>query len=616
MPRRLGFLVLSILASLPASPTHAQFLSDAAGLRRTYEVQVQWADSLASARRDIAGRFLEVAREVLSLKENKEVERAQLLAEAQGLSGTLASLAQETKTARTMVRETRERLREALEARVSALSQRAKSAPPTERASLEARIRGLLAESEAVQAREPKDPGPDPLKNELETLLGLVNVVLDEQARLETLGAAREEVRLFLGGLRLFDETAMPPSARSAGGGDGGPGCDPSACSVSGSSPADLPLNLVQPRNPGTSRGAGTLTPETLGTLLEEIRRHADVPGLPNPRQAPAGRIVAQETTVGVGLLAFRGKGTATSAPGPKVSSSLLASWPLGRVGVLTVEPSVGGRGIRTASSLFTELVGEVRETLSRVGPGRGIGIQVSAWQKGRYLSKGLPEPAYLEPGRLEAGLLGRLTLPLAPKWQLTAEGGGSGVRYEPEAWKVLDRQGFSGALRVDRSGLSRSIRLSLLASHHGFPHSRSDWVQSRFDTRLGVELDGSVENHWVLRFSLGGAWNQSRLSAYDFWSGRGAMIISTPWGKGALQAYLAVARQEYLNPGPEDSRVAPSHQDSGAMVSIQYGLPLDSTYRLLFRGFWSRSQTGFRDAFYERFGISVHVSCRELRKL
>jgi hypothetical protein len=87
--------------------------------------------------------------------------------------------------------------------------------------------------------------------------------------------------------------------------------------------------------------------------------------------------------------------------------------------------------------------------------------------------------------------------------------------------------------------------------------------------------------------------------------------VLSAPWGRGSIQGYGAFAHQEYLNPGPEDARIAPSDQDSGAVLSLQYTRPLDAAHLLLVRSGWSRSQTGFRDDFYERFGISVHLAFR-----
>lgn len=189
--------------------------------------------------------------------------------------------------------------------------------------------------------------------------------------------------------------------------------------------------------------------------------------------------------------------------------------------------------------------------------------------------------------------------------------GGADGIRYEPDDWRVLDRQGINTALGVAWRGASRSARLSVRGSHHGFPHPLVEWGGRRVDTRVGVDVGGSLEGKQLVRLSFGGSWNHSRFPAYDFRSLRAALVVSTPWGKGSLQGYAAVAHQVYQNPGPEDARVAPSDQDSGSILSLQYLYPLDSTRMLMLRGGWSRSQTGFRDDFYERFGIGVHLIFR-----
>jgi hypothetical protein len=206
---------------------------------------------------------------------------------------------------------------------------------------------------------------------------------------------------------------------------------------------------------------------------------------------------------------------------------------------------------------------------------------------------------------------VGRVSLPLSSTWQLNAESGADAVRYEPQDWEGLDRHGLNAALGLAWRGASRAAGLALRGSYHGFPHSVADWEERRNDTRVGVEMSGSLEGKLVARLSAGGSWNESRIPAYDFWLARTALVVSAPWGKGSLQGYAALAHQDYLNPGPEDARIAPSDQDSGSVLSLQYGHPLDPTHTLMIRAGWSSSQTGFRNDFYERFGVSAHLTFR-----
>jgi hypothetical protein len=609
MSRRHWIPVIVTLACLPSSRAEAQLLSDPATLRHTYNVQAAWADSLATSRHEAALRFLAVAEEILSSAERSNPERAQLLVEAQVLADRLASLDQEIGEANTMVRETKARLLPALESRATSVLRAAADASPPERRELEAQARNLEAEVEALREGEGNTQADDPLDSAVGPLSAMARLVAEEHERLENLQILQEELRLLLSDLRLFDGTSMPPSARAGGGDDPASGCQPSACALGGASPADLPLTHSQPADPGSGQGRMAMTPTSLARLHEQIAAYVEVQALPSGNLARDDPVVTREVVLGAGIMAFRGDGSSSNTPGPKATTSLLFSWPLGENVGLAVGPSVGARVLRGGSSTFTELVGEVRETLSGTERDGRLRWLVSSWQKGRFLSEPLSPPGYLEPGRAEAGLIGRFSFFLGSEWQLDAEGGANGVRYEPEEWSGLDRHGLTAALGLAWSGVAHSARLVVRTSHHGFPHSLADWEERREDTRVGLELSGSLEGKLIARLSVGGSWNESRIPAYDFRLGRAALVLSAPWGKGSLQGYAALAYQQYLNPGPEAARVAPSDQDSGSVVSLQYTYPLDPAHMLIVRGGWSRSQTGFRNEFYERFGMSLHLA-------
>jgi protein-L-isoaspartate(D-aspartate) O-methyltransferase len=57
----------------------------------------------------------------------------------------------------------------------------------------------------------------------------------------------------------------------------------------------------------------------------------------------------------------------------------------------------------------------------------------------------------------------------------------------------------------------------------------------------------------------------------------------------------------------------APSDQDTGSILALQLTRPMDATHALAFRAEWSRSETGFRNDFHQRFGASVRVTFRGL---
>jgi hypothetical protein len=132
-------------------------------------------------------------------------------------------------------------------------------------------------------------------------------------------------------------------------------------------------------------------------------------------------------------------------------------------------------------------------------------------------------------------------------------------------------------------------------------------------DTRFGAVADWTLEGRVVLRLSVGGAWNDSRLSAYDYRSARAAVVFSAPWRSSSIQVYGALSHRNYLHPGPEDALVAPSDQVTGSIVVLQLTRPFLATHSMAVRAEWSRSETGFRNDFYQRFGISAQLSFRGL---
>jgi hypothetical protein len=434
----------------------------------------------------------------------------------------------------------------------------------------------------------------------------------DEHAQLMKRHALQGELRLFLGNLRFFDETGMPPAARSEGGGDPDPGCPVSACPITGLSPADVPLAHARPHDDAGRDGAGStsLTLASLARLQDQLARLRDqpVPGL-----ATEPGVVTRETVIGTSAVGFRSGGEGLVGVGPKVGASWLYSRPLAGHMRLIVEPSLGGRAVRADPTTAAEVAGEVRETVAgTAGDGR-LRWQVMSWQKGRFLSDPLPLPGYLEPGRVEVGLASRMAIPVGGGWDVAAGSGGDLVRYRREEWKVLDRHGLNGSVGAAWHGVSGSGRIAVIGSYHTFPGSGLVWEPRREDVRLGLEADGSLEGSVVARVSAGLSWNDSRLPAYDYRSARAAVVLSAPWGSGSVQGYGALARQVYQNPGPEEARVAPSDQDTGSMVAVQFARPLTDSRTLVLRADWSRSESGFRSDFYHRLGTSVQLTFRGL---
>jgi hypothetical protein len=317
---------------------------------------------------------------------------------------------------------------------------------------------------------------------------------------------------------------------------------------------------------------------------------------------------VTREVAFGLGVVSFRGEGGGSTGPSLRAASSLSFDRTLGGGVRLTLEPWAGARSVRLPRGSSAEMAVEARESLTGASGERGPRWQVTSWQKVRSLSDPLPLPGYLEPGRQEGGAMGRVAVPLDVRWAVEVGGGGDIVRYGPADWRALDHRGASLTASLVREGSVGSARLSVLASRHSFPNDGL-----REDRRVSVGADASTEGRIVLRLSAGVTWNDSRLPAYDYRSERASIVLSAPWGAGSVQAYGALARQRYLDPGSVEVRVAPSTQDAGSVLAVQVTRPWGPSRALRLRAEWSRSETGFANDFYQRFGASAHVALRGL---
>ncbi len=612
------FLVAMALGCWPGSGVLAQVPSDLAALRLSHQMQSSRVAELDSSRHEATVHFLSVAEAVVSRPAASRGSRWELLVEVQGLADRIEFLEGELEYAVPAVIETRRRLVRELEVEVDAVRDAAAAADPGDRAALEFRLTELAAELADLRgmAELPGrvDPGgADPLEPSAWLLSALAGVVEEERRRLGALRGLQDELRLFLGNLRLFDETGLPPTARGDGGGEPDPGCPVSSCPITGGSPGDVPLSHLRPEaGVGGGDAAGALTAASLARLHGQLSARVDstVPA-PDPEDEPGA--VTRQTVVGVGAMGFRGHGEGLGGPAPRMATSLFLTWPLGGGVQLAVEPSLGGRFLRADVTTFAELAGEVRTTLAGGWAGGHSRWQVMAWQKGRYLSDPLPLPGYLEPGRGEVGMAGRLAVPVGGRLVLEAGGGGDVVRYGPAEWRLLNRQGADAVMGVAWSGEATSARLSFRGSRHGFGGGEAGLDAAREDTRLGVDGDVTREGRVLLRLSAGVAWNDSRLPSYDYRAQRTAVVLSMPAGRGSVQAYGALSTQTYLNPGSEGDRVAPSDHDTGSILALQYTRPLDATRAVGVRAEWSRGETGFQRDSYQRFGISAQLSFRGL---
>ncbi len=605
--------VLILLGCFPGFPASAQILGDLGDPGFAHAVASRRVEALEASRRHVALRLLALAGEAAAGLEGSSRLSVALLSEAQQLADSVALLDGELLEAATAAREARRDLLSVLEDQAAALRGSAEGADPQRRAALTEEMGDLEVKIGELRTEEVRARAPHPLSSGGAALSALVRSVREERARLRTLQSLQDELKIFMGYLRVFDETGLPPTARGESGGASEPGCGATACSTDlAATPADVPLELFRPEGGSAGEGgyAGDVTLVSLLRLEERLLVHVGEQGGASTGRTRAEGAVTRETGVGLGVTSFRRQGEGRSGLGLKVGSTLFLTRAVGTSTQLAVEPWVGARSVHLNPGSSAEVAAEFRETLTGATSAGRLRWQATSWQKGRFLSDPLPLPAYLEPGRREGGVAGRLVVSLRAPWAVEVGGGGDVVRYGPEDWSALDRQGVQGSVALARHEPSSSARVSLLASRHGFSHAGDS---SRVDTRIGLGADGSLDGKVVVRLSAGVAWNDSRVSAYDFRSGRAAVVVSAPLGRGSVQGYGAFTHQSYLNPGSWDRRSAPSDEDTGTLLAVQVTRPMGADRALTWRAEWARSKTGFGNESYQRFGTSVQVAFRGL---
>ncbi len=604
---------LVLLGCFPGSPALAQALGDLGDPRFAHAVATRREEVLETSRRDVARRLLALAHAVARGPEGVTPLPVARLGEAQQLVDSVALLDGELVEAASEALEARRGLLRVLEDQVAALRRSADGADPQGRAALAEQIGDLEAEVRQLRAEDARAPAPHPLSPGASALSTLLRAVRAESARLGTLRSLQDELTIFMGWLRVFDETGLPPTVRAESGGASEPGCAITACSADMAATAgDLPLELFRPH--GGSAGEGgqgaDVTVASLLRLEERLLVHAGEPGGASPGPWRAQGPVTRETGVGLGLTSFRRHDEGRAGLGLKVGSALYLTRAVGTSTQLALEPWVGARSTHLETGSTAEVGAELRETLTgALGAGR-VRWQATSWQKGRFLSDPLPPPGYLEPGRGEGGMVGRVAFFLRSPWAVEVGAGGDVVRYGPDDWSSLDRQGVQGSVALARHAASLSARMTFLASRHGFPHAGDS---SRVDTRMGVGADGSLEGKVVVRLSAGVAWNDSRVSAYDFRSERAALVVSAPLGSGSVQGYGAFTHQSYRNPGPGEVSLGPSDEDTGTLLALQLTRPQGAGRARTWRVEWARSETGFGRESYQRLGASVQVAFRGL---
>lgn len=323
-----------------------------------------------------------------------------------------------------------------------------------------------------------------------------------------------------------------------------------------------------------------------------------------------AAQSLRYDLRAGPEMILFEAAGLSEHAVAARASGGLtLAVQPSERL-ALTLQPRAGLRVFAFEEHASTELVADVATSLASNARGR-LRWQVYVQGRLRDLSDPPALPAYLEPGRAEGWAGAVVSAALGADWALEARGSAGLVRYTPDEWEVLDRNLALGSLSLAHAVGPGIARLTFALGGDGYIAPLRPTDPERDDTRWGLRLDWGMRGAIVLQLETGFAWSRSNYEGFDYRSRRFGLTLSTSLGHGSAQLYAVYAAKTYTELGPPDARVAPSDRDTGSFVVLQTTHPLGESISVHVRGEWSRSETGFRDQYFQRLGLSALLSLR-----
>ncbi len=603
----LRLLVLLILF-FRGIPTLAQTSQNLDAARLRHQLETGRYVAYLGAMDSVVARTQDLTHRIVNRPDGDRENIEGLLWTAQELFDSLLFLADTVAEAKRDAETAAETLARALGPQVENLQKTLAVAEPRERNHLEPHLLELEKELGEVREGLASLRGSRPQRPLLLEAESLARIVATEHARESRLQILDRRLRQFLRGIQLFDETGVPPSDPSSEqGSEPGIIC-PVACPVA--PPGDVPLSMTPMTaggSPGEASVGGEVTEESLRRLHSRIVEWGDV--------APAAAVELSpqpqdglEASAGLSFADFRDSGENRSGFGAGVWASWPFLWERAERMRLFIEPVFGVRLFEFAYSSVIEVAAESTEWVVGELGERGVRWQIRGHQKARGLSKAPYPPVYLEPSRVEGSLEGGLLIPLQGMVRLDVAASGSAVRYGPWDWEILNREGAGGTLGLSRTNGSGFTRVLMEASTYGFAQMDSVGTGRR-DDRVGVTADWRSAGKGIVQISFGAFWSDSSMPAYDFTSRRISALLAIPMGRGSLQLFAALARKHYRNPGSSDARVAPSDQDTGSAVTLQWALPITGNRSIRLQAGWSRGETGFRNQFLQRIGLGVQYS-------
>lgn len=316
-----------------------------------------------------------------------------------------------------------------------------------------------------------------------------------------------------------------------------------------------------------------------------------------------AGQSLRADLSIGPEWLRFESRDVRHSTFGGRASAGLAWTTSAGSAAAIALEPRVGFRALGGAGTRITELVGDVRATLSATSARTRWWL--SAEQRVRAVSDSVPAPVYLDPDRRETWGRGGIAIPVAGQWLLESTVGAGLVRYGPATWQQLDRTELLGTARLSHALGPGLVRVGVGAGNANFT---GDPFAARDDGRWGVTAEWALRGPPFVQLEVGAAWNSSSIETFDYRALRAAVLFSTSLGRSSLQLYSALAAKSYRDTG---DTLALVDQETGSFVIAQATSPIARGTTLHLRAEWVRSESSIRSRLFQRLGASASVGYR-----
>jgi hypothetical protein len=284
--------------------------------------------------------------------------------------------------------------------------------------------------------------------------------------------------------------------------------------------------------------------------------------------------------------------------------------------------------GMRQAAAFgFEELDYAPREWVGSVSPRfiQGLGswgsLRVRGLYRGRSVQDRPPMPLFLQPGySMLQGVVGLITRSfdgLSFDARVDVEETDYGALALVPQLDLLDRRS-SGVEVGLRWGATSTIRVhgGLRWTEYSNQGSFDPDDPFRRDRTARVGMEWTHSGHVFAQVGLDGAMNRSNSDRPEYDAVSFRALVTTPLPAGfSLNAYAVLTDKGYLHE-TDFARLVPGEEaDNASIAYLQVGRSLASNLDGAVRLGWTRAETDFGQAYYERFGLSVHANYRPLTR-